>query len=89
MLQLAADENLTNGIVRGLLRRNPDLDIVRIQDADLMGTDDPAILEWAARTGRILVTHDFRTIPRYADERTEAGLPMLGVFVVPGSMSIG
>ena len=28
MLQLAADENFNHNIVRGLLRRKPDLDIV-------------------------------------------------------------
>jgi len=32
MLGLAADENFNNDIVRGLLRRNPDLDIVRVQE---------------------------------------------------------
>ena len=32
MLLLVADENFNNDIVRGLLRRKPDLDIVRIQD---------------------------------------------------------
>ncbi len=31
MLRLAADENFDNNIVRGLLRRRPDLDIVRVQ----------------------------------------------------------
>jgi len=30
MLQFAADENFNNDIVRGLLRRKPDLDIVRV-----------------------------------------------------------
>jgi len=41
MLRLVADENFNNDIVRGLLRRKPDLDIVRVQDADLSGADDP------------------------------------------------
>jgi hypothetical protein len=31
MLKLAADENFNNDVVRGLLRRRPDLDIIRIQ----------------------------------------------------------
>jgi len=48
VLLLAADENSNNDIVRGLLRRKPDLDIVRIQDAGLSGADDPTVLEWAA-----------------------------------------
>ncbi|MBU2609951.1 MAG: DUF5615 family PIN-like protein, partial [Chloroflexi bacterium] len=48
MLRLAADENFNNDIVRGLLRRKPDLDIVRIQDVGLSAADDPTMLEWAA-----------------------------------------
>ena len=48
MLMLAADENFNNNIVRGLFRRNPQLDIVRIQDVGLSGADDLTILEWAA-----------------------------------------
>jgi hypothetical protein len=42
---LAADENLNNDLVRGLLRRRPDLDIVRVRDAGLAGADDPTVLE--------------------------------------------
>lgn len=89
MLSLAADENLISDIVRGLLRRNPKIDIVRVQDVGLLGADDPRVLDWAAAEGRILVTHDRRTVPRYANQRVEAGLPMPGVFIVPQSLSIG
>lgn len=45
MLALAADENFNNDIVRGLLRRKPDLNIVRLQDVGLSGTDDSTVLE--------------------------------------------
>ena len=31
-MKFLADENLDNNILRGLLRRKPDLDIVRVQD---------------------------------------------------------
>ncbi|MCX8049222.1 MAG: DUF5615 family PIN-like protein [Methylohalobius sp.] len=61
MLCLAADENFNNDIVRALLRRRPDLDIVRLQDVGLSGASDPAVLEWAAREGRVLLTHDVTT----------------------------
>jgi hypothetical protein len=37
MVALAADENFNNDILRGLLRRKPDLDMVRVQDAGLPG----------------------------------------------------
>jgi hypothetical protein len=41
MLTFLADENFHRAIVRGLLRRKPDLDIVRVQDVGLSGVDDP------------------------------------------------
>jgi len=31
-MRWAADENFNNDIIRGLLRRKPDVDIVRVQD---------------------------------------------------------
>jgi predicted nuclease of predicted toxin-antitoxin system len=92
MLRLAADENLNGNIVRGLQRRNPHIDIVRVQDTALAGAEDPAVLEWAAREGRVLVTHDVATITRYANERMTAGKPMPGVIeisrFVPISLAI-
>ena len=88
MLRLLADENFNNDIVRGVLRRKPDLDIVRLQDVGLSGTDDPTVLEWAARDGRVVPTHDVTTITRYAYERVQAGQPMPGVFEVSRAISI-
>ena len=78
MLRLAADENFNGDVVRGLLRRKPDLDIVRIQDVGLSGADDRAVLEWAASEGRVVVTHDISTLAGHAFERVEAGRPMPG-----------
>lgn len=82
MLRLAADENFNNDILRGLLRRLPELDVVRVQDIGYSGASDPAILEWAAEEGRILLTHDVNTITKYAYDRIAAGLYMPGVFEV-------
>ncbi|HWE36610.1 MAG TPA: DUF5615 family PIN-like protein [Isosphaeraceae bacterium] len=89
MIRFAADENFNGNILRGLRLRRPDLDIVRIQDVDLSGADDPAVLAWAAREGRVLLTHDVATITRYAYERVVAGDPMPGVFEVARSAAIG
>lgn len=89
MFKLAADENFNNNIVRGLQRRKPDLDIVRIQDVGLSGEDDPTILAWAAQENRILITHDVTTITKYAYDRIEQGLPMPGVFEVKRVAPIG
>lgn len=89
MLCFAADENFNNDILRGLFRRRPDFDIVRVQDAGLSGADDPTVLEWAARQGRVLLTHDVSTITRYAYERLEKGSPMPGVFEVGRFVPVG
>ena len=81
MLRLLADENFNGSIIRGLVRRQPAIDLVRVQDVGLSGADDHVVLAWAAREGRVLLTHDQATVPKYAYERIEAGLPMPGVFV--------
>jgi hypothetical protein len=87
--KLLADENLKGALVRGLRRQQPDLDIVRVQDVGLSGADDPAVLAWAAAKDRVLLTHDVRTITKYAYERLVEGLVMPGVIEVRGDVSIG
>jgi len=89
MLRLATDEDFNNRIVRGLLRRQPDLDILRVQDAGLVGKKDDEVLAWASREGRILITHDVTTMKQAAYDRITAGLPMPGVFEVSQDVPIG
>jgi hypothetical protein len=79
-LRWLADENFNNDILRALFRRNPTLDIVRVQDVGLSGVDDPTLLAWAADTGRVLLTHDVATITAYAYDRVRKGDRMPGVF---------
>ena len=88
MLRLLADENFDNNILRGLLYRDAPLDVVRMQDVGLLGAADPVILAWAAETGRILLTHDVKTMPRYAYERVEEGQLMPGVFAIKRSLPL-
>ena len=82
MLRFIADENFNGAIVRGLLRRRPALDLVRIQDIDMSGVNDPDLLAWAAREQRVILTHDVTTLRQFAEDRIRAGLPMPGVFEV-------
>ena len=89
MLRFVADENLNGAIVRGLRRRRPELDIVRVQDTPLSEGGDPEILEWAAAQGRVLLTHDVTTMTRYAEERVRAGKRMSGVVEVGRRVSVG
>lgn len=88
MLKFLADENLNGDIVRGLIRRKSDLDIVRVQDVGLSGADDPTILVWAANENRILLTNDVNTITKYAYERILAGEKMPGVFEISRAVLI-
>lgn len=88
MLRFLADENFKGDIVRGLLRRQPDLSVVRVQDVGLSGADDATILRWAAEEDRIVLTHDRATMPHFANERVLAGQPMPGLFVIPRRLSV-
>ncbi|MCW6051946.1 DUF5615 family PIN-like protein [Lyngbya sp. CCAP 1446/10] len=89
MLRLLADENFNNQIVRGILRRNPDVEIVRVQDIGLRKADDPTVLEWAALQGRVVLTHDVATMTNFAYDRIEAGLAMPGLFEVSRRVAVG
>src|SRR4051812_46765837 len=83
MLRLATDADASGRLYRALVRRQPDLDIVRAQDAGLRTAPDPDVLAWAAAEGRVLLTQDRNTMTFHAYHRIAAGLPMAGVFVLP------
>jgi Domain of unknown function (DUF5615) len=88
-MKFLADENFDNKIVRGILRRNPDIDIVTVRSVGLSGKDDPTVLAWAAQEKRILLTHDVATITHYAYERLATSQPMAGVIEVIFDTQIG
>lgn len=52
-------------------------------------TPDPEVLDWAAREGRVLLTHDRNTVPSFAYDRIRAGHAMPGVFLVNDGMPVG
>jgi predicted nuclease of predicted toxin-antitoxin system len=87
-VRFVADENFNRAILVGVQRRAEHIDIVRVQDVGLRTADDPVILQWAADEGRVLVTHDIKTIPDFAHERVSAGLPMAGVLIVRSALPI-
>ncbi len=89
MISFLVDQNFNEHIVDGLVRRQANLDCVHVRDIGLAAAPDPTILNWAAAEGRVLLTHDRRTIPPFAYARVLAGLPMPGVFLVAGDMPVG
>ena len=86
MISFLIDENFNEAIIQGLLRCCPGTDLLRVKEIGLSGADDPTLLEWAAQSGRVLITHDVTTMTRFAYERVGAGLPMPGVIEVPDSI---
>jgi len=88
MWRLLSDENFNGDIVRGLLLRQPPLNIVRTQDVGLEGADDPTVLAWAAEHRRILLTYDRATMPDFAYQRILANELMAGVWVVNDRLSV-
>ena len=89
MLRMASDADFNGDVLRGLFRRRPDLDLIRVQDVGLRTADDETILEWAAGGGRILLTHDRTTMPNFAYQRVTGGRPMSGVFVIRNKPPLG
>jgi predicted nuclease of predicted toxin-antitoxin system len=89
VIRLLTDENFDGDILRGLVRRMPSLDVVRVQDVGLTETPDPTILAWAAAEERVLLTHDFDTVPGFAYDRVRSGQSMPGVFLVCDQMPKG
>jgi hypothetical protein len=89
VVRFLADEDFDNNIIRGVIRRRRDVDIVRVQDVGLSGRHDPEVLAWAADEGRILLTHDVSTMKTHAFARIAQGLSMPGVLAVSQSLGVG
>ena len=89
MLRLASDMDVHGDIVRGLRRRQPNIDLMRVQDALPEGTPDADVLSWAASENRVLVTNDRNTMIAAACRRVEVGEPMPGLIVTTGTQSVG
>ncbi len=76
-------------IIAGLLLQQPDLNLVRVQDAGLGSQKDPALLNWAAVNDRILVSRDRRTMRFHAETRLMEGKIIAGLFLLRNGFSVG
>lgn len=89
MWRFLADENFNATILRGLLQRHPEVDILTVHDAGLTSAEDPRILAWAAVEKRIVLTHDQATMPDFAYERIRATEAMPGLLLLKEELPIG
>ena len=67
--------------MKGVIRREPGIDFRTADGGELRGLSDPEVLALAASEGRILVSHDRKTMPRAFAEFVTA-LTSPGVFVI-------
>lgn len=89
MLPILIDENFDHRIIRGLRLRLSHFDFLIVQQIGMSGVDDPTLLDWAAKEGRVIVTHDVNTVTTHANDRLKRGLPMPGVIIVPEQLEVG
>jgi hypothetical protein len=87
-VRFVADYDFNGEIVDGVLRREPSIDFLSGFDAGFQGVPDPDVLKEAADEGRVLVTHDQRTMPyHFAEFIPNRQSP--GVFIIPQQVEIG
>jgi hypothetical protein len=89
MLRLASDADVHGDIPRGLRRRLPIVDLIRVQDALPEGTHDNIVLAWASTENRVLISNDRNTMVGFAYQRAARGEPMPGLIVTTNEQSIG
>ena len=86
-IRFQADADLNQIIVLATIRREPAIDFQTAVAADLAGLTDAQVLQKAVRAGRLLVTHDQRTMPRhFAEFITTETSP--GLLIIPQHLPV-
>ena len=88
-IRFLADADLDYAIVQGVRRREPSIDFKSANDAGLEGLPDDKVLEIAAGEGRVLVSHDKRTMPVHFAARIRLGLRSPGVLLAVPRATVG
>lgn len=83
-----ADADFDQRIVAATVRREPAIDFRTAGEAGLVGLLDPEVLARTAADGRVLVSHDRKTMPHHFGEFLgRASSP--GVLIFPQYLRIG
>jgi hypothetical protein len=86
-IKFLADEDLRRAIVVGVRRQEPSVSFLHAFDVGAAGKDDRAVLRIAANEGRVLVSHDFRTMPRHFRQFI-AEQPSPGLILIPQKLKL-
>ena len=89
MIRFQADADLRHRIVLAVRKREAAIDFASAADSALNGLPDPEVLALAAQQGRILITHDRRTMLDHFRARLHRGESSPGVFVVSQFTPLG
>jgi hypothetical protein len=87
-VRFLADEDLDSDIITGLRARESAIDILDVKKAGLRGAKDAILLDLAEQQGRIVLSHDRRTMTRYFRERMALGKANPGLFIVPQRQAV-
>lgn len=86
-VRFQADADLNQILLKATLRREPVIDFQTAHSAGLVALHDKEVLTKAAEQGRVLVTHDRKTMPKHFAEFI-ATRESAGVIVVPQKLSV-
>jgi hypothetical protein len=81
-IRYEADNDLNERIVAATYRKEPSIDFQTARKAQFDQLNDISVLHRAASEGRILVTHDKRTMPRHFASFLGEGNTSPGVLLV-------
>jgi hypothetical protein len=86
-VRFQADADLNQVIIKAILRLEPSIDFQTAQAANILGLSDPEVLAITAALGRLLLTHDRKTMPKHFAELI-VNQNSSGILIVPKTMSI-
>ena len=87
-IRFQADANFNAQIIRGVLRRQPLVDFQTADAAALSGILDPEVLARTAHSERVLVSHDYHTMPDHFAEFLASGQHSPGVLLLHQTLPV-
>ena len=87
MVRFQADADFNHLILLAVVRREPGIDFQTAVAANLEARRDQQVLALASREGRLLVTHDQKTMPRHFGEFIASQMSP-GVLIVPQHLPV-
>lgn len=84
-----ADNDLDQRIVVATLRLDPSIDFRTAPAVGLHNMPDDEVLAYASREGRVLVSHDRKTMPEHFGRFLIAGQTSPGLIIVSAKLPVG